>query len=186
MLEIEQKYRWSDFTALEERLASWQAVPGEDFLEADHYFNAPDRDFVQTGEVFRMRRVGVDNFLTYKGPKRAAAVKVRKELELAISSGDQAAEQVLELLVCLGFRPVAVVRKRRRTFTLKREGFPFTVCLDEVDEVGRFVEVEILAPEESMDQAGAALSETARALGLEDVEPRSYLTMLLANREKKA
>ncbi|HWG46845.1 MAG TPA: class IV adenylate cyclase [Gemmataceae bacterium] len=182
MLEMEQKFAHADFDAIERRLAEWGARPGEEQTEADHYFNAPDRDFARTDEAFRLRRIGEANFLTYKGPKRAGNVKVRTELEIPLRDGDEAAEQFMQLLTHLGYRPVAVVRKHRRMRHLQKDAFALTVCLDEVDELGRFAEVEILAPEEQVDQVRTVLTETAAALGLTDLEPRSYLHLLLAAR----
>jgi adenylate cyclase, class 2 len=180
MLEIEQKFAHADFAALERRLGEWAARPGEDHTETDHYFNAPDRDFARTGEAFRLRRVGEANFLTYKGPKREGAVKIRTELEIPLRDGDEAAEQFIQLLTHLGYRPVGVVRKHRRTRRLERDGFTLTVCLDEVEHLGRFAEVEILAPEEQVDKARTVLTAAAVALGLTELERRSYLNLLLA------
>ena len=57
MLEIEMKFAVADFEAIRVRLQAWQAHPEEPIDEADHYFNAPDRDFAGTGEAFRMRRI---------------------------------------------------------------------------------------------------------------------------------
>jgi adenylate cyclase class 2 len=182
MLEIEQKFARADFAAVERRLAEWGAGPAEEHNEADHYFNAPDRDFARTDEAFRLRRVGRANFLTYKGPKRDPNVKIRTELEVPLPDGDDAAAQFTQLLTHLGYRPVAVVRKRRRSYRLTRGGLALNVCLDEVDELGRFAEVEIVAPEEQVDAARAALAETVAGLGLRDLERRSYLGLLLAAR----
>jgi adenylate cyclase class 2 len=182
MLEIEQKFAVADLAAVARTLADWGALPGADHVEADHYFNAPDRDFARTDEAFRLRRVGPANFLTYKGPKKAGPVKVRTELEVPLPDGDRSAEDVTRLLMHLGYRPVALVRKRRRYFHLKRGGFDLTVCLDEVDDLGRFAEVEVLAPDEQEAAARAALEETTKALGLTALERRSYLGMLLESR----
>src|SRR3954447_119375 len=121
MLEIEQKYARADFPFIEARLREWNASGPEIHEEADHYFNAPDRDFAQTDEAFRMRRVGQANFLTYKGPKLASGVKKRIELEVPLPDGDEAAEQFTQLLVHLGYRPVAVVRKYRRHHHLRQD-----------------------------------------------------------------
>ena len=179
-MEIEQKFARVDFAVLERRLAEWGAAPGEAHEEADHYFNAPDRDFARTDEAFRLRRVGSDNFLTYKGPKQKADVKVRTELEIPLLSGDGPAADMTRLLTHLGYRAVAVVKKRRRTAGLERDGFSFTICLDEVDGLGRFAEVEVLAPEERRADAERALAAFAAELGLRDVERRSYLGLVLA------
>jgi adenylate cyclase class 2 len=183
MLEIEQKFAGADFAAVQRRLAEWGAAwdGGED--EADHYFNAPDRDFARTDEVFRLRRVGPANALTYKGPKQAAAVKVRTELEIPLRDGDEAAEQMTRLLLHLGYRPTAVVRKHRRSARLERHGFRFTVCLDAVEGLGRFAEVEVLAEEGQRAEAERAVAALAAELGLGAVERRSYLGMVL---EKQA
>jgi adenylate cyclase class 2 len=185
MLEIEQKFARVDFDDLERRLAAWGASPGTSLEEADHYFNAPDRDFARTDEVFRMRRVGPKTYLTYKGPKRAAAVKSRTELEVPLGGGDKTAEQFVALLQHLGYKPVAVVRKKRRECQLQRGNFVLTICLDDVEGLGSFAELEILAPEEQQSEAAAILGDTANALGLSLVEPRSYLGLVLGARAAK-
>ncbi len=182
MLEIEQKFANADFSAIEKRLAEWQARRGEEHTEADHYFNAPDRDFARTDEAFRLRRIGAANFLTYKGPKHPGAVKIRTELEIPLRDGDEAATQFMKLLAHLGYRAVAVVRKHRQMYHLELGGFALAVCLDEVEQLGRFAEVEIVAPDEQVDAARAVLADTAAALGLTHLERRSYLGLLL---EKK-
>jgi pantoate--beta-alanine ligase len=183
MLEIEQKYRVADFGDLEKRLMSIGARRGDDVIEEDQYFNGPDRDFARTGEAFRLRRIGHENCLTYKGPRAAHAVKTRRELEVPLPPGDDAAAEHAQLLVDLGYRPVAIVRKRRRSYHLNRGEFVFTVCLDDVEDVGRFAEVEVLAEEDQAAAAQAALTGLAGDLGLTQVEQRAYLTMLLATRD---
>ena len=182
MLEIEQKYADADFADLERRLGAWSAIADAVRVEEDHYHNAPDRDFKLTGEAFRLRRVGSANFLTYKGKRLDAAVKIRPELEVPLAAGDAAVADFLRLLGYLGYRPVAVVRKRRRVYHLTRKGFALEVCLDEADEIGRFAELEILAEQEHMEEARAVLLEVAAELGLSRVEKRSYLTLLLEHR----
>lgn len=182
MLEIEQKYARADFAAIERRLTEWGARLAEEHEEADHYFNAPDRDFAQTDEAFRLRRIGAANYLTYKGPKQKAMVKVRTELEVPLVSGDEMAGQYVRLLQHLGYRPTAVVRKRRRTYQLRRDGLDVAVCLDEVDGLGRFAEVEVVAPDDKSATVHQTVERLAGELGLTEVERRSYLGMTLAAR----
>jgi adenylate cyclase, class 2 len=180
MLEIEVKFRCPDPAAVDARLAALGFGPAAVTSEHDHYYNAPDRDFAVTGEAFRIRRVGDANAFTYKGPKRAGATaKVRTEVELTIADGDVGFETAAALLTGLGYRAVAVVRKSRRSRSSTRSGFAVTVCLDEGEGVGSFAEVEILADEADRVRAEAVVNELATALGLTDVEPRSYLRMTL-------
>jgi adenylate cyclase class 2 len=184
MLEIEQKFADADFTAIETLLRTWGAHLEKDQTEIDHYFNAPDRDFARTDEAFRLRRVGEANYLTYKGPKHAGPVKIRTELEIPLRDGDEAADQMRQLLTHLGYRFVAIVRKQRRMYPLERGGFSLTVCLDEVEHLGRFAEVEIVAVDEQKEAARAVLQEAAASLGLTKLERRSYLNLLLSAQGK--
>jgi adenylate cyclase class 2 len=180
MLEVEMKFPVEDLSALERRLADSGAVEEETLDEADHYFNAPDRDFARTDEALRLRRIGASNFVTYKGPKLDAQTKTRTEVEVPLATGEATAEAFTRLLVHLGYRPVAVVRKRRRTFRLKRNGFELEIALDNVEKVGQYAELEIQAPEERLRDARNVLLEMAAALGLTKSERRSYLELLLS------
>jgi adenylate cyclase class 2 len=184
MLEVEMKFPVADFAHLEAELAAWGSALQETLREEDHYFNAPDRDFAQTDEALRIRRIGSSNFLTYKGPKRDQQTKTRAEIEVALAPGPETAEAMSQLVTRLGYRPVAVVAKTRRVFRTHRQGFNLEVCLDEVKDLGRFVELEILAPEDRLDEARKVLLTTAAELGLTDSERRSYLELLLQKKEK--
>ena len=182
MLEIELKFPVADFAVVECRLTEWGVHADAALAEADHYFNAPDRDFARTDEAFRLRRIGTHNRITYKGPKQQGPAKTRTEIEVALEDGDGPADALCGLVTHLGYRPVAVVRKRRVPYHLHRDGFALEICCDEVDEVGRFVEVEIVAPPEQRTRAEQVLQAVAKDLELAQPEPRSYLQMLLARR----
>ena len=184
MLEVEAKYRAADWGAVRAKLQQWGAAADPVRTDEDHYFNAPDRDFARTGEAFRLRRIGDDNRLTYKGPRREAATKTRPEIELPVAPGADAAATATRLLTSLCYRPVAVVTKRREVFHMSRGGFAVEFCLDYAGPLGRFVEVEIQAAEADFEAAKAALLATAADLGLTEQEPRSYLRMLLESRSE--
>lgn len=181
MFEVEIKFRVGDFKAVEDRLSAAKAGSVEVRDDADSYFNAPHRDFAQTDEAIRVRQIGSRNFVTYKGPRIDARTKTRTEIEVPLADGVGPAADFKRLLAALGFCPVAVVRKHRRVFELQHGGFPIQVCLDEVEGVGRFAEVEILAPAEQLEPAKTALHELAAELGLAESERRSYLELLLSS-----
>ncbi len=186
-LEIEMKFPVADFRPLQEKLRQRKArrVQVRPLHEEDHYFNAPDRDFARTDEALRLRRIGSANCVTYKGPKRDKQTKTRTEIEVPIARGKAAAENFCRLLRSLGYRDVAIVRKDRWLFRLPEEqGFAVEICLDEVADLGRFAELEILAPASKLDAARAVLLSLAAELGLTESERRSYLEMLLAKQGK--
>lgn len=179
LLEIEMKFPVGSFEPVEAALTKCGAKVQPALAEADHYFNAPDRDFAKTDEAFRLRRIGPRNIITYKGPKQAGPAKTRTEIEVPLADGVEPAETFCRLVERLAYRPTAVVQKRRRQFTLQRDGFELHVCLDDVERLGQFVEVEIVTPPERRPQAEAVLQAVAADLGLSKSERRSYLEMIL-------
>jgi adenylate cyclase class 2 len=179
VLEVEVRYRTGDADGVISRLVGWGAELAQDRTDVDLYFNPADRDLKSSDEAFRLRRVGGSNCLTYKGPRRDAETKTRTEIEIPLGDGPETAADAERMLLAMGFRPVVTVRKSRRVYRLTRGGFPMEVCFDDVELVGPFVELEILAPEEQYEPAKAVLLRTAAELGLKEKETRSYLGMVL-------
>lgn len=178
--EVEMKFRTPGHSDLVERLAALGAEPAGEVVQEDAYLAHPARDFAVSNEALRLRRIGAENRITYKGPRLGGPTKTREEIELAFEDGEPAFGQMHRLFTNLGFRPVAVVRKTRRRFHLKFGGHDIEVALDAADSLGEFAEVEaIAATEAGLPAAQGAVLELAGALGLSEVEPRSYLRMFL-------
>jgi adenylate cyclase class 2 len=185
--EVEQKFRSASHAEVAARLATLGAQPGEEIAQVDLYLNHPSRDFAETGEALRIRQVGAGNAITYKGPRLAGPTKTRPEHEVAFAAGPVAFETLRKVFLKLGFRPVAEVHKRRTTYHLSLLGRPLEVVLDQVDGLGAFVEVEAIAEDDAdLPSAQAAVQELARQIGLTDLEPRSYLRMILELRASVA
>ena len=150
--------------------------------QADRYFNHPQRDFAQSDEAFRIRSVGAQNFVTYKGPKIDTRTKTRPEIELPLGDGEALAEQFAEMLTKLSFRPVATVRKQRACWELVRGDWHFEVAFDDVEEVGTYLEIELVTDTAGLPLAQQAVLDLATELGLSEPEPHSYLRLLLKSR----
>jgi adenylate cyclase, class 2 len=178
--EVEQKHRVNDPATLITRLTELGVALGAPIVQSDQYFAHPARDFSQTDEALRIRTVGETSFVTYKGPKLDATSKTRRELELPLAASDADCSQFAELLAALGFTPVAIVRKQRRKFHINRDGREVEGALDEVDGVGLYVELELMANDANRDSAKEAISLLANELMLGASERRSYLELLLA------
>jgi adenylate cyclase, class 2 len=160
------------------------AVEGPTHQHVDQYFNHPCRDFAQTQEAFRLRRVDGIPLVTYKGPKLPGTVKARQELEWRLDPGDADGSKFEELLALLSFRPVAVVEKSRRCFSLPHS-LDMSVVIDEVRGLGSFTEIElVLSSEAEIELARSRITELGGQLGLLQPESRSYLRMLLESRAK--
>ncbi|HZZ80142.1 MAG TPA: class IV adenylate cyclase [Gemmataceae bacterium] len=178
MLEIEMKFPVADFGPVVAKLRAWNASAQPTIEEADRYFNAPDRDFARTDEAFRLRSIGNENRVTYKGPKQGGPTKTRTEIEIGLEAGNVGADKFCRMVQHLGYRPTAVVQKRRTIYEFQRSGFDLQACLDEVETLGKFIEVEIVAEPARKDDAQTVLLEVVRELALPAAEPRSYLEMV--------
>jgi len=179
-IEVEQKYRVTERSALLARIAALGAVADQTVTQVDTYYAHPLRDFAATDEALRIRRVGEANFITYKGPKLDATTKTRREIELPIAAGPASASQCDELLQSLSFSPVAEVSKVRQTFQLQRDGQAIELAVDDVKNVGNFIELEIIVTEEpQVESAQALIATLASELQLAGSERRGYLELLL-------
>jgi adenylate cyclase class 2 len=142
--EVERKFRLKNPDELLGKLHSLGVTFADIVAHCDHYYDHPDRDFARTDEALRIRVTDGSVWLAYKGPRIDELTKTRQELEIPL--GDQVGwEAVDELLQVLGFRPVAVVTKRRRPGTLAWRGREISLALDDVDRLGQFLELETRA-----------------------------------------
>jgi adenylate cyclase, class 2 len=184
MLEVEVRYRYTDRAGLIAQLLGLGATQTQNRTDVDSYFNAPDRDLKAFDEAFRLRRVGQTNYLTYKGPRRDAETKTRTEIEVPLGAGDEIAADTERLLAALRYKPIVVVNKKRQVYRFTRGKFQMEACFDDVERIGSFIELEIMAEEDQYESAKGVLLQTADDLGLTEKETRSYLGMVLAAIDK--
>jgi adenylate cyclase class 2 len=182
--EVEQKFPLANTSDTEAKLVKLGAKFEPPIQQIDHYFRHPSRDFATTDEALRLRQVGSESFITYKGPKIDLATKTRHELELPLPAKAETIEQFTELLVALGFSIVATVTKRRRKAIIAWEDFDVECALDEVERAGSFLELEISADDSSLENAKKTLTNLGQKLGLARSERRSYLELTLLHSDK--
>jgi adenylate cyclase, class 2 len=180
--EVELKLPVPDLSAFSQRLTDMAVPISAPQPETDLYFAHPARDFAQTDEALRLRRKGETNYITYKGPKIDATTKTRREIELPLGSGDEAFQSWKALLEAVGFRGVAEVHKSRRKATVPWQGRSVEASLDAVQDLGTFVEFELVVDEAGIEAARSCILSLAQSFGLTQGERRSYLELLL---EKK-
>lgn len=209
LYEVELKFAAPDASALRSQLLAWGAQAGKIEEQTDRYFAHPCKDFVATDEAFRVRSVRslstnvelqacesaareqqtlatgaaelplMQNFVTYKGPKLDKATKTRLELELPLARGASLAADYARLFEALGFRTVYTVHKRRECHRCLWQGHAFEVAVDNVRDLGCFVEIETQSNQNGLEQAKAALLSLSSELKLGEPIRLSYLGMLL-------
>ena len=175
MLEVELKVKILTLDPVRDRLREKNAQFLGRVHEHDIYYNAPHRDFGVTDEAVRVRYTDDHAVVTYKGPKiRKYGLKAREELNFAVECGTTF-ETMLDRL---GFTRTLEVNKWRENYKLG----PASICLDSVDELGTFAEIEVITEDEG-DNPTALIEKIARDIGVVG-EPllASYLELLLEKR----
>ncbi len=180
MVEVEAKLRLPSCSLLGElrsRLQRLGAELLEEKVEEDTYYQHPCRDFAATDEALRLRVTSTGAVeATYKGPKRVLGRgKARSEYTLHLRPDELG--EARAVLLALGFKPVATVRKTRAYYRLGN----LLITLDTVEGLGCFAEIEYAARDASPEEAMKAIDEAIEKLGLQGAEPvhRSYLELLL-------
>lgn len=187
MLEIELK-AYVDTKAvqdLEKKILDQGFYFSRALEESDLYFNAPDRDFALTDEALRIRQerseLSEQTMLTYKGSKTDPLSNTRIEVETEISN----AGEMLEILKSLGYKTVLTVKKKRREYQGRDEFSQILICLDELAELGNFIEIEYCAEGDILTKEKESIRD--RLLSLLDLlgvsrsklTRKSYLELLI-------
>ena len=184
-IELKAQYDSSKRPELEQHLKEQGFQEIRTFTQQDEYFNHLERDFQKTDEALRIRREQHDNetvrcCLTYKGANDSGIGQSRRELETRVEDE----HKMRQILLALGFRSAAEVKKRRKEY--KKEDL--TVCLDELDGLGNYIELEVVLPEaetESKFTAENRLREFLSELSFirPDIEPLTYLELVMGFRK---
>jgi adenylate cyclase, class 2 len=168
MLEIEVKVPVKELAEIEKRLTLMNAALISDKVQEDIYMAHPCRDFGVTDQALRLRQDGPIQVLTYKGPKIDSRSKTREEIEFPVPI-----EQMKMVLERLGFTVFLRVFKQRKEYRLE----DIVICLDHVDGLGDFVELEFSG--QNADEGLAKIDLLKIRLDLEGNEIRSYLELIM-------
>ena len=154
------------------------------FRQRDTYFDNAAREIRGGGKALRIRETEdlmkgiVTAELNFKGPRMDQVSMTRQELETEVGQ----AETGRRILAALGFSPVLPEVVKERTEYRREE---ITAALDRVEGLGDFLELEIMADEET--ENGKVLQKLEELLGelgyqMGDTVTRSYLSMLQQGR----
>ncbi|HEX4814447.1 MAG TPA: class IV adenylate cyclase [Nonomuraea sp.] len=159
--EVEVKYRVADLEALEAALARLGTVLSPPLWQDDQAYVEPGWAYGQSkiGVAFaRLRTQDGRHLFTVKKPVANEQACLEHESEVT----DR--EQMHHALLLMGFQPTVRIVKVRRWCTLGE----MTVCLDEVEHAGVFMEIERTVTGDSSGAAvQAELDAWARSLGVE-------------------
>ena len=146
----------------------------EKIREIDTYFYPSHKEFLVSDngrENLRVRDTSQKNELTYKKVIYKKG-KYSHSIEKNVNVSD--ARKAIEILETLGFRAHLIVNKERETF----ESQDFHITIDNVKNLGIFVEIEWKGHAENEKKAMRCCLEKASELGLEKVQDKGYLRLL--------
>lgn len=158
--EIEVKYRVKDLAVARQKLIELGCSFSEPVIQDDTIFINYNRPFIEfvPGDIFlRIRQSNDKAIFTFKQGEEMNSI----ERETVIENS----AQLEDILGFLGFRPVVRVRKSRS----KSRYEPYEVCLDEVESLGSFIELEEIT-EASAHEVQAKMQEFLQSLGIKDME----------------
>ena len=173
MREVEVKYRFRDLGALDAALEMRGIELGAPFRQDDQAY-APDGwtygDNRREVPFARLRTVHGRHVFTLKRP--AENVLSCEEYETAVADR----EQMHRAVVAMGFRPTVRIVKMRRTGSLG----DLALCVDELDGLGVFLEVERMVRDGVPGEAvQAELSRFVESLGIDAVQTTQTYDVLV-------
>lgn len=178
-LEIEKKYYIKNST-IEELTSAIKKIGAEyngEGRQCDIYFNVPGRDSLTTKECLRIRESEIKKEITYKPATRDSDMNnsffAKKEVNLAI----QDIEIAKILLLDIGCTVLAEVRKERKRFRLDK----FKIFIDNILNVGLFIEIEIMDILDNVQQGIEEIDEIMKKMNIADyvIEDKPYRDIVI-------
>lgn len=180
-IEIEIKIKLSEikeFNFVKEQINKIAEFKSE-IQQVDEYFSPKHNDFLKEEfpyEWLSIRTRNSKSILNYKHffPERAEKHEYCNEYELTISNS----EILTQIFKSLGIISRVVVEKKRQTYLYKDE---FEIVLDDVKDLGYFIEIEALKDLGGIEQTRKSLNELVLSLNLnpQNIDYRGYPFQLL-------
>lgn len=175
MLEVEIKARIKNRTEILQKLDKLGCTIKRGKEQEDRVFIKKEIQNFENplGEnIIRLRREESKNILTLK--KKMQENKACLELESLIEDY----ESVSRMLEEMGYKQVAIIKKKRMRYALDK----MSICIDSVEDLGDFIEVEIMTEEnnESQEKAILEIENFFKKLDIdkEDYEEKRYDTLM--------
>lgn len=159
MREIELKFKVDNLTEIINYLESVNCEIGKVIEQNDSIF-VKDLEDVESKEGstwLRIRKTDDTIELNYK--KQSAKKMESEEIEFEVSSYENANK----FLTALGFQKWVEVKKKRRHTKYKN----YNICIDQVERLGDFIELEILVEEANNINYEEQLLNLAKELGID-------------------
>ena len=146
-LEVEQKFFCSDTENLTNLIKTLNFKNIGEFNEVDEYFTDINSIFIKNRTCLRIRKTNNKNMeLTFKGKSdklndlQGKYAKMENNLDIDINSYDT----LKNMLFSLGYYSYCIVNKSRIEYSKDENNRKYNILIDNIKNVGSFVEFEIL------------------------------------------
>ena len=147
VLEIEYKYKCSKLDFLLDKCRKIGFVLKEQTEEKDGYLTDISGKFIKNRTCLRIRSSGQSCELTFKGKSMIlSGVYAKEEHNLPLDITLR--ENYFDILFSLGFYRYVEVDKKRTVYSLEGSKYVISIAIDEIKNVGSFVEFEAIADAE--------------------------------------
>ncbi len=156
-MEIEIKAKFEDRGAIESRLRELGAVEEKQKHQIDEYYNHPSRDTRKTKEYIRLR---------YKPGSKQGVFAYHVNLQDGVNREHEVSVDDIavfkQILSGFGFPILGVIDKQRKVYSLDS----FTITIDEVKDIGNFVEIEVDGSEYEISEKKEECAKMLEKLGI--------------------
>jgi len=156
-MEIEIKAKFTDKEKIKIKLAELGAEKEKEKHQIDEYYNHPSKDTKQTNEYIRLRykHGGEQGIFAHH---INISDGVNKEFEVKIDDVDT----FKQILKNFDFPLLGTIDKKRETFKVN----DFTITIDEVKNIGNFIEIETFGEEDEIEAKKTKCLELLETLGI--------------------
>ena len=142
-------------------------------VEEDTYFTDKDLSFIKDRICLRTRKTNEDFLeLTYKPKTDNNTEKYgKREVNLKIDAKDYADTKYI--IEELGYVEYVSFKKYRKIYTKIMNDFEYNIMIDEIENIGKFIELEILAnTEEEKEKLHNALDNFVEKIGCKNLQEK--------------
>ncbi|MEM1824255.1 MAG: class IV adenylate cyclase [Candidatus Nezhaarchaeales archaeon] len=163
MIEVEVKVVLSEKEKQEVLKRLREACSSEKvYEEEDIFFISTHDPLLGVDKTLKLRKSDGEIKLVFK--QRRPNRELKESLEFEVRVREEDVNNLVQLLRCLGFKESLVIKKKRRSFYLSE----CTINIDDVEGLGSFLEIEVLANEVEEGNVLNKILETLSALGLSE------------------
>lgn len=161
----------------------------EEIIEEDTYYTDKEMNYIKDRICLRTRKTNEDKLeLTYK-PKTDNATEKYGKREVNIQINIEDYEDVKYVIEELGFIQYVSFRKHRKTYTKIIDNTEYNIMVDEIENVGKYIELEILTDTvEKQLRLKTKLDEFVCKIGCDTLKEKDkpYRDIVKEKQEKKA